>query len=1632
MRSSRLSSRGVGRHTPSSRASVASRTSVSGRVASKTTRVKSSVRGSTKVGKKRLSATSPPTEGKLLTVETVKTVASKPYDKLAPPAFIGQVWESLLKDQHSNVQNRTERITATRAVLRLHPLVNEKNPKSEINVDRTEGFVAVTHPLTKEKGKKYKFDHVFSPAATLGVQAGGNNRALRTEGANNSQENVFEELGPHFLANVWRGYDAKVVLIGDKGSGKSHTLFGPTLTNPSKAGLLPRFGASLFSLIYKDMSSGGGGRKNRWCVNLSAYMIRNEEIVDLLTPASLGTHRPDDTNPENEDKIGANSAPPRVIFSEELRESQVVGVDIKCLEDYADMVSALETIEVQRTLYASENVRNGNIFVEFRIHRQGSPFPAEVESGALGAIEAETCSTVTFVELTASGKPMSHLSTNSIINFMGGAAKDKFEDMAEKTLRKCSRLINNHEPLALDASFQEQQETAEEFPLGESQSTELLRSIFSGESELTVVACVYPVQIKHQATMKRIKLASKLQKIICFPDRASTEKRLSVRRLRDELEVLKATVGESNGYNSKHASSGNSRIGDISSLMKMKCVIWENIEDHLCVQLEKDAGSDVEGPSGVKNSAVPGTDTVKSVPKPSPKSPRSKLSLAELRRKDMEVEQIGKDLERAAQERFTNHISFLCEDDNLSFRTELSVHPGRTRLTGAFDYHFEDLGRQLVLRCLPKLGPACELLNLDGIMTVTKQNDSVTLFVNGTELAKDTSRTLEVGDRIVIGTQYFLFVTNVRGKSFGGNPEQSGAKGKKSVSSGSPRKSPGKPTRRSLSPAGSRRSSLSPPGSRRSTLKKSKIGKQGVSSAPHASANEANALYQYALREWLVGCTQALQKSVQNSIKDFVPPLGKYVPSLLIYSSGDDDLFACSSPVPARSTEEDKHEPNKAGGAQKAKTKSPRSRSLVARKAKSPATSRTKTSPSKPLTKTSTQKEAASSTDRGSEYEDGNRLRKFLMLIEESNGLAKEFSLEVLFQPYHVSNVCNGVKLNSTGSPLIMTVEDLLVVGTTLDASRSIFCMCSFVQLELILCKLRDLATMVEKSQHAAAFFSVFSNNMNFEHILRYGSLAGTSNESHSSLTRLQLGVTKYSKRAKAEQNRKREKGLNDFIVKSTIDDIINGAETEARIAEEKQNLKNMYDATLQKFYEAARHAVIEKEGVDKSNARMQREIKSLENRLRVKNQKLNDALSRSIDQYGSKTALLHDFNAVRLSRAGSRPKQHNSGAANSGPPRGRMQGSNNVSSRRTRSLERNSNISVQWQGQDAEKLELISNLEEKDAIIGQLRQQLTTISSLKQGNVYAPSDESQGDMLPLRLSGAIEIIGVPPSPHKRKRQVVGEMSAVAVGNPATTDTQVTEKASLGAEEVQIASEVNFALLRKKDEIIGSVSEQNKALVQENKELRKQLASAEQIRRSAGQMKSELISKDEIIADLSNENKGLLEANDILKKQVVGHLEKIRKISSVSVARDELEMLVSYISHLEKVIEFVPEPVPTQAIDLKDLTIQDISLNLTGDKDPAMSRNAHSGHKRSRKSSKKVSASRRTLKPSSLKRNSSPKAVKKEGKSPKEFNTPSPSKSRISFIAGKDNEKSRNMWEKLWAWKEKQEQEKEREGFSLS
>ena len=117
------------------------------------------------------------------------------------------------------------------------------------------------------------------------------------------------------------------------------------------------------------------------------------------------------------------------------------------------MVSALEMVEVQRMLYDSENVRKGNIFVEFRIQRQGAAFSPDGKSGALDAIESSYSSTITFVELVASEKSMSRLSTNSIINYMDTTIKNKLEDLAEKTLRKCSRLISHHKGFASETYF---------------------------------------------------------------------------------------------------------------------------------------------------------------------------------------------------------------------------------------------------------------------------------------------------------------------------------------------------------------------------------------------------------------------------------------------------------------------------------------------------------------------------------------------------------------------------------------------------------------------------------------------------------------------------------------------------------------------------------------------------------------------------------------------------------------------------------------------------------------------------------------------------------------------------------------------------------------------------------------------------------------------------------------------------------------------------------------------------------------------------------------------------------------------------------------------------------------------------
>ena len=76
---------------------------------------------------------------------------------------------------------------------------------------------------------------------------------------------------------------------------------------------------------------------------------------------------------------------------------------------------------------------------------------------------------------------------------------------------------------------------------------------------------------------------------------------------------------------------------------------------------------------------------------------------------------------------------------NLTSKIQIEISPGRLRFTGKYQKFYDDTGRQVVLEGLSKTGLTCELLNLDGLMTITKRELQTAVLVNGQEIGTPTS-----------------------------------------------------------------------------------------------------------------------------------------------------------------------------------------------------------------------------------------------------------------------------------------------------------------------------------------------------------------------------------------------------------------------------------------------------------------------------------------------------------------------------------------------------------------------------------------------------------------------------------------------------------------------------------------------------------------------------------------------------------------------------------------------------------------------------------------------------------------------------------------------------------------------------
>lgn len=182
-----------------------------------------------------------------------------------------------------------------RVVARVRPLNAAETARGDAVITRVAGAsVTVQEPVRgSSKGGR---------TTTFTLDAVLDSRRLSSlRGVARAQEEAFDVLGRGALDDAWAGYNATVVAFGKTGSGKTHSILGPSYTAfdvgdvgepeaddggaadaalANLEGVLPRLGRGLFERV------DGAGAGSTVRVEVSYLELYNEEVFDLLQPAA--------------------------------------------------------------------------------------------------------------------------------------------------------------------------------------------------------------------------------------------------------------------------------------------------------------------------------------------------------------------------------------------------------------------------------------------------------------------------------------------------------------------------------------------------------------------------------------------------------------------------------------------------------------------------------------------------------------------------------------------------------------------------------------------------------------------------------------------------------------------------------------------------------------------------------------------------------------------------------------------------------------------------------------------------------------------------------------------------------------------------------------------------------------------------------------------------------------------------------------------------------------------------------------------------------------------------------------------------------------------------------------------------
>ena len=340
-------------------------------------------------------------------------------------------------------------------------------------------------------------------------------------GENNSQQDVFRDIGEKAVCSTLDGFNCCVFAYGQTASGKTFTMFG----DENQQGLTPRVLSNLMSRLAASSSQSTSNSSS--CIKMGYLEIYNEKVRDLLgwRPASLGS--------------GFSTCTDFELPSLKIREHPSKGVfvqgltmhDLNSFDDACGLITQGNQMRVIGSTNVNEHSSRSHAIIIVKIIRKDfSLFAAD--GLPLGPRCGETSSKLHLVDLAGSERIKQTGATNK--RMKEGISINQSLGNLGKTI---SLLV---EFSKLDA----QKKQAFHIPYRNSSLTFLLKDSLGGNSKTFMIATISGAAKNYTETRNTLLYASRARKVVNKPVVNQDINSKLVQDLKKEVECLKRLLAQ--------------------------------------------------------------------------------------------------------------------------------------------------------------------------------------------------------------------------------------------------------------------------------------------------------------------------------------------------------------------------------------------------------------------------------------------------------------------------------------------------------------------------------------------------------------------------------------------------------------------------------------------------------------------------------------------------------------------------------------------------------------------------------------------------------------------------------------------------------------------------------------------------------------------------------------------------------------------------------------------------------------------------------------------------------------------------------------------------------------------------------